>query len=68
MQTSILSNFLGRKVKLITQEPGSSKVNALKGIIESIEGDLIVFRTEWGTGLYNVNYIVAIKPLKEERQ
>lgn len=61
-----LNVFIGRDVKLVFQEPGDNKPKALTANIQSVENGLVVFESWKGIGCIKIDYIIAIKPLKEE--
>lgn len=60
-----LDMFIGRKIKLVFQEPNDTRPKALTVTVASIEMGLIIFKSSRGRGCVKTDFIIAIKPLEE---
>lgn len=61
-KNKVFSDFVGRRVKLVVQEPGDQMPKAIRGHVESINERFLTFRSRQGVGCYNLRFIIAIKP------
>jgi len=55
------ASLIGRPVKIVVQEPGQD-IHTIYGKLLDIGNGLILFRSKYGIGSYNLRYVIAIKP------
>ena len=59
-----MERLVGRYCKIVTKEPGDSRVSVVTGILEDIDykDGFIMIDSEQGLGCLSINTVIAIKP------
>ena len=66
-KTNNFEVFVGKKVKLVVKEPGDLDPKAIFGKVKGIDGNFLLFESKHGIGCYNLEVIIAIKPIENRR-
>lgn len=66
-KTNNFEIFIGKKVKLVVKEPGDLNPKAIFGKVKNVDNNFLFFESQHGIGCYNLDVIIAIKPIENRR-
>jgi len=61
MQKEGFGQLIGQFVKLVVQEPGQ-EIHTIYGTLLDIGNGFVLFKSRYGIGSFNLQYVIAIKP------